>query len=301
MRYQSPVLFLLASVVAWPLLGQTNQTAAVKRSDTTEAKSLAPMSGTRAAALGITESKKPVLVKAYGKLPMRFEANQGQTDANVKFLARGASYRLFLTGNESVIALRKPQTIGSSPASGADGFASTSLRLRLLGANATPVAAGLEELPGKSNYFMGNDPRQWRTGVPAFARVRYKGIYPGVDLIYHGCQSQLEFDFVAAPGADVSAIRMELAGIRAKVEKGEMGDDIRARIDSAGNLVLDTESGQLVLHKPVVYQTDSRKKRGRAQVDARYVMRGANRVGFEVGPYDTRKALIIDPILRGSG
>src|SRR5215469_4781331 len=297
MRYQSLVLFLLAGVVAWPLVGRTNQAAAVKRSDTTEAKSLASMSGTRAVALGIAESKNPGLVKTYGKLPMRFEANQGQTDANVKFLARGASYRLFLTGNESVIALRKPRTSGSSSASGVDGFASTSLRLRLLGANATPDVAGLEELPGKSNYFLGNDPRQWRTGVPAFARVRYKGIYPGVDLIYHGCQSQLEFDFVAAPGVDVSVITMEATGFRANVKKNEMGNEIQARIDSTGNLLLDTESGQLVLHKPVVYQTDSRKKRGRAHVDARYVMRGGNRVGFEVGTHDERKALIIDPIL----
>src|SRR5215471_3710479 len=100
MRFQSLVLFLLVGVMAWPLVGQTNQTAAVKRNDTTEAKSLTPMSGTRAAAMRIAESKKPGLVETYGKLPMRFEANQGQTDANVKFLARGANYRLFLTGNE---------------------------------------------------------------------------------------------------------------------------------------------------------------------------------------------------------
>jgi hypothetical protein len=298
MRYQSPVLFLLASVVAWPLLGQMNQTAAVKRSDTTEAKSLAPMSGTRAAALGITESKKPVLLKAYGKLPMRFEANQGQTDANVKFLARGASYRLFLTADEAVIALRKSPTLGSSSTARADRSISTSMRLRFLGTNATTPVVGMEKLPGQSNYFVGNDPRQWRTQVPAYARVRYEGIYPGIDLIYHGNSSQLEYDFVAAPGADLNAITMEVTRLRASLDKGAMETAILARMDAAGNLVLDAGDGRVMLHRPVVYQAaGSRKTTGRAYVDARYVMRGANRVGFEVGAHDARKALIIDPIL----
>ena len=297
MRYQRLFLFLLAGVVAWPLAAQTNKTAAVKSSDTTEARPHASMAETRTVAPGMSESTKSRLVKMYAKQAMRFERNEGQTDAQVTFLARGAGYRLFLTPDEAVIALRTPR-VGPSFTPHVDSPASTAMRLRFLGTNTATAVVGMEKLPGHSNYFMGKDPSHWRTQVPAYARVRYEGIYPGVDLIYHGNPSQLEYDFVAAPGADVSVITMEVTRLRANLDKGEMATDILPRMDAAGNLVLDAGDGRLVLHKPVVYQTaDSRKKTDRTYVDARYVMRGANRVGFEVGAHDARKALVIDPIL----
>jgi hypothetical protein len=234
----------------------------------------------------------------YAAQPMRFERNEGQTDANVKFLARGAGYRLFLTPDEAVIALRKSPSVEPSLTRTVDSSTSTALRLRFLATNTATAVVGMEKLPGQSNYFVGNDPRQWRTQVPAYARVRYEGIYPGVDLIYHGNPSQLEYDFVAVPGADVSVITMEVTRLRATLDKDEMATDVLPRIDAAGNLVLDAGDGHVIFHKPVVYQTaNSRKKADRAYVEARYVMRGANRVGFEVGAHDARKALIIDPIL----
>jgi hypothetical protein len=295
MRYQSLFLFLLAGVVAWPLAAQTTK-AAVKHNNTTEAKSRASMAGTRTAAPGMSESMKSKLVKMYAAQPMRFERNEGQTDANVKFLACGAGYRLFLTPDEAVIALRKSPRVGPSFMPRVNSTAS--MRLRFLGTNTATAVVGMEKLPGQSNYFKGNDPRQWRTQVPAYARVRYKGIYPGIDLIYHGNPSQLEYDLVAAPGANVSAITMEVTWLRENLNLGESETDIPPRMDAAGNLVLDAGDEQVVFHKPVVYQTaNSRKKTDRAYVDARYVMRGANRVGFKVGAHDARRALIIDPIL----
>src|SRR5215470_4851170 len=268
MRYQSFVLFLLAGVLALPLVGQTNETAAVKLSDPTEAKSRAPMSGTRTAALDISESRKSRLVKMYARQPMRFEANEGQTDANVKFLARGAGYRLFLTADEAVVALRKPPRVGPSFTSRFDSPVPTAMRLRFLGTSTATAVVGMEKLPGQSNYFMGNDQRRWRTQVPAYAKVRYEGIYPGVDLIYHGNPSQLEYDLVAALGTDVRNITMEVTALRPKLGKGQMVTDVLPRMDAVGNLVLDAGDGRVVLHRPVVYQTaDFRKKTDRAYVD----------------------------------
>src|SRR5438132_3684861 len=107
--------------------------------------------------------------RGYGDLPLHFEANQGQTDREVKFLARGSGYGLFLTSTESVLVLRKPNA--TSPAV---------VRMKLVGANPQPVVAGRDELPGKSNYFIGNDPSKWRTNVPQYARVEYEDVYPGV-------------------------------------------------------------------------------------------------------------------------
>ena len=112
--------------------------------------------------------------ETYGKLPFSFEANQGQTDRRVQFLARGRGYTLFLTATEAVLALN-PQSEIRNPQSAL-------LRLRLAGANPSPEAVGLEELPGRSNYFIGNDPSKWRTNVPRYARVKYGNVYPGIDL-----------------------------------------------------------------------------------------------------------------------
>jgi Beta-propeller repeat len=297
MRHKRASLFLLTCVAVWPLAGQTGGGTSAKHKTATQLDSRTKVIGKRTASPSISRSTKARVVENYAKLPMRFEANQGQTDANVKFLARGRGYRLFLTGNGALVALEKPLAISSSATPSADRAVSTSLRMGLSGANANATVVGVDKLAGQSNYFVGNDPKQWRTQVPEYASVRYEQIYPGIDLIYHGNQSQLEYDFVVVPGADVSAITMEVTALQPNVERNETPGEVPARIDSEGNLVLDAEDGRVILHKPVVYQTSSGKRMGRTYVDGRYVARGGGQIGFEVGAYDARKALIIDPIL----
>src|SRR5260370_2045935 len=150
---------------------------------------------------------------AFGKLPLAFEANQGQTDRRVKFVSRGSGYSLFLTGDEAVLALNKrPQ---QSPGGGKahslpvshfkttsllspEAFAPEFLRMKLVGANPKAAVSGMDELPGRSNYLMGNDPSKWRTNVPKYAKVKYREVYAGVDLIYYGNQSELEYYFIVA-------------------------------------------------------------------------------------------------------
>jgi hypothetical protein len=147
--------------------------------------------------------------ETYGKLPLSFEVNQGQADPQVKFLSRGHGYSLFLTPAEAVLTLRNDErrmmndelkTPNSSFSIHHSSF--TTVRMKLIGANPQPPVAGLEELPGKVNYFIGNDPTKWRTNVPTYTKVKYEDVYPGVDLVYYGNQRQLEYDFVVAPGAD---------------------------------------------------------------------------------------------------
>lgn len=114
----------------------------------------------------------------YGKLPLSFEANQGQTDPQVKFFSRGQGYSLFLTPTEAVLGLRKSAQQPPSSDIQATSTAETSLRIRLLGASETPKITGLEPLPGRSHYLTGNNPRQWRTDVPRYAKVHYQEVYP---------------------------------------------------------------------------------------------------------------------------
>src|SRR5438477_2363159 len=162
------------------------------------------------------------LAEAYGKLPLSFEANQGQADRRVKFLSRGSGYTLFLTGDEAVLALRSRQ---SSVVSGQlqkttdHGLRTTdTLRMKLLGANRAAKVTALEELPGKSNYLVGNDPQKWRTNLPTYAKVKYQGVYPGIDVVYYGSHGQLEYDFVVAPGADPKMIALKIETGKSKIE-----------------------------------------------------------------------------------
>src|SRR5436309_14653418 len=156
--------------------------------------------------------------ESYGKLPLYFEANQRQTDPQVKFLSRGPRSTLFLTPAEAVLALRSaasPSRAASIVKEAPDATTQptqetqlTVLRMRFVGANSKTLVEGQEELPGKANYFIGNDPKKWRANVPTFAKVQYENVYHGVDLVYYGDQGKLEYDFVVAPGADPKAITL---------------------------------------------------------------------------------------------
>jgi hypothetical protein len=256
-------------------------------------------------------------VEGYGKLPLRFEANRGQTDPRVKLLARGSGYTLFLTGSEAVLALHK-SGVGSQkpgerrrlPPTGNGQLTTDSvLTMKLVDANPEAVVTGEGQLPGKSNYFIGNDPAKWRTNVANYGRVKYAGVYPGVDLLYYGNQGQLEYDLVVAPGADPRAIRLDVATDLAHVgaglvpARGRRGRPQGAplRIDSQGDLVVKVGGDELRFHKPVIYQpatsSSLEPRTDKLPIQGRYKLTGRNQVTFEVGSYDRTKPLVIDPVL----
>src|SRR2546425_1653009 len=255
-------------------------------------KNLSKLASTASTIKTFSDVAKPHLADTYGKLPLSFEANHGQTDRQVKFLSRGSGYSLFLTSNETVLSLSKPAmpaaqhridtvAMGQEVAEN-KAITTTVLRMRLVGANPAAEISGLEELPGKSNYFIGNDPKEWRTNVPNYARVKYRNVYPGVDLLYYGNQRQLEYDFVVRPGADPSRIVL-----------GVQGAD-RLEVDAQGDLVLDTAVGPIHQRKPVIYQEiDGDKK----EIAGAYVLTGRHQVGFRVAAYDASQPLVIDPVL----
>lgn len=206
----------------------------------------------------------------YGRLPLAFELNQGQAATEVNYLARGRGYGLYLTPTQAVLSLR-------ADASSAGAV----LRMKIAGANDSARPTGADMLPSVSNYFIGNDASRWRTDIPNYAKVTYSGIYPGIDLVYYGNQQQLEYDFVVGAGADAGAIALDFAGVKT------------ARVDRAGDLILDTGHGTLVQHKPFVYQVVGGQRRA---VAGSYVLQGT-RVRFDIADHDRSLPLIIDPIL----
>ena len=222
----------------------------------------------------------------YGKLPLGFEANAGQTDGQVKFLARGPGYSVFLTGNAAVLSLQNTANTGRT-------IPDRVIRMKLVGANVNAGVLGADQLPGKTNYFIGNDPSKWRTHVPNYAEVKYADVFPGVDLVYHGNLSgQLEFDFVVAPGADPSAIRFTVAEDRSGLARERRAP---VRIGADGDLVVKIGGGEIRFNKPVVYQLTANSQRVMTQ--GRFVLTASHQLRFALGTYDHSKTLIIDPSL----
>ena len=225
------------------------------------------------------------MARAYGQIPLIFEANQGQSDAQVKFLAHGNGYGLFLTAEEAVLVLQHPAARAGLPAHPA-----SVVRLKLAKANPSPEVSAVDELPGKSNYLVGRDPRKWHRNVPQFSRVRYRSVYPGIDLVYYGRPGQLEYDFEIAPGADPSQVSW-------RVESSDEKDFDQPRLDPNGDLILSTAGGRVRFARPHVYQKNGDREQ---TVAGRFALRDHGDVGFELGAYDRSRALIIDPIVNYS-
>jgi hypothetical protein len=230
-------------------------------------------------------------LEIYGKMPLAFEVNEGQSDPEVDFLARGRGYSMFLTATEVALSLVESRSgkrlDPADPPSSASAATQAdqkplALRMKLVDANPAPAKSGLEGLRSKVNYLLGNNSSQWRRNIATYAKVRYDNVYPGVDLVYYGNQRELEYDFIVAAGADPKAIKLSFDGADELV------------VDAQGDLILRSANGVVLqLRKPFVYQDTDDSRR---EISAAYVLDGSQ-VGFQIGEYDTGKPLVIDPVL----
>src|SRR5262245_42944743 len=164
----------------------------------------------------------------WGAIPMSFEPNLGQTDPNIRFMARGNGYGLFFTDTEATVAFTKPKQ--------------SVVRMKLVGQSPEATVEGVDAQSGVSHYFLGRNPQGWEGAVPHFGKLRYGAVYPGIDLIYRGNQQQLEYDFNVAPGANPKLIEIEFTGADA------------LSISDQGDLVLQTEVGDVRHRRPLAFQ-----------------------------------------------
>src|SRR5690242_3681860 len=198
-------------------------------------------------------------------IPLGFEPNTGQAAPDVRYLARTGNFVLYLTGGGNLLAARD-----QSP-----------LRTRFSGAALSAPIRGEKPQASVTNYFVGNEPLKWRVGLPNYEQVRYAGVYPGIDLVYYGNEGRVEYDWIVAPGADPSQIRMEFENAG------------RTRIDKHGDLVIRVGNGEYRHKRPLVYQEMDGK---RVPIQGAWLLHG--REGrFRIGTYDRNRPLIIDPPL----
>jgi hypothetical protein len=242
----------------------------------------------RTMAPGAKDSRR--LLSKIAQLPLSFEENRGQFDPRVKFATRGADYGLFLSGAEATIVHHGKVHVTDGDISSLMATLGNSevrtlsaTQLTWLGANAKAEPQGLDRKAGESNYFIGKDPRKWRRHVRHYDRVQLTGLYPGIDLVYHGAQRQVEFDYVVAPHVSPAAIRV-----------GISGPSIVA-LDAAGQLSISSSGDKMLLLPPTAYQEQNGR---RETVEAHYVLSDSHQFGFQLGEYDSSRAVIIDPVLQ---
>ena len=211
---------------------------------------------------------------AYGQLPLAFQPNIGQASPAISYLARGPGYSVGLTSTSAIVDLQNSSSSGSQI-----------LDVRLVGAEIAAQGLSQDQLPGVANYLIGNNPADWHTNVPTYGQVSYQNVYRGIDLVYHGNQGQLEYDFVVNPGSNSGAIRLSISGAQFLT------------LDAQGDLLVHIAGGVLTEEAPTVYQTIDGVLHA---VAGRYVIENGNQIGFAVGAYDVSKPLVIDPVLQYS-
>jgi hypothetical protein len=244
----------------------------------------------------------------FQRQPLRFEVNRGQSDAQVRFIARTNDSTLFLTQSEAVLRLPKLEAPSESTRGGqrtrktnfaslAKPIESAVIRLRPVNSNPQPRLTGIDKLPGVSNHFIGNDPRKWRTNVESYSKVKYENLYPGIDLLYYGNQAgEIEYDFIVAPGTAPDVIALSVEGAQS-IEVD----------DQSGDLLLETSVGRVRQRAPFIYQEVNGE---RQEIVGRYrLLKSAPSiqklkskiqnplVAFEVDDYDKSKPLVIDPVV----
>jgi hypothetical protein len=225
-----------------------------------------------------------------GQLPLSFEENRGQFDSQVKFLSRGAGYGLYLSSGQATIVHQGKANVSNAgdASSLMAAFANSQVQTRSvtqltwIGANPNAVPRGDGSQAGESNYLIGKDRAKWRRHVRHYGRVRVPELYSGIDLVYHGVQQQVELDYVVAPHADPKAIQVGISG------------PSLVSVNASGQLSISSAGDEMLLLPPTAYQE---KNGHREIVEARYVLAESHRVGFELGPYDRSRPLVIDPVL----
>ncbi|HSM87833.1 MAG TPA: hypothetical protein VLT16_16885, partial [Candidatus Limnocylindrales bacterium] len=234
-----------------------------------EAPSVAHVSEVVAHGPEITDAARLSVAAGYGKLPLSFEPNRGQSDPRVKFLSRAGNRTLWLTKDEAVLAVGRPSRSKASPTGGVARTGQVLpavLRMKFAGANPDPAMQGEDRQPGTVNYFAGR-PEQWRAKIPTYSRVRYRNLYPGIDLVFYGNNRELEYDLVVSQGADPAQIKLRISGAK------------NLRVDADGNLVLETRQGDVIQQKPKIYQ---RKGSAVLAIAGDYVITGKDAVGFRL-------------------
>ena len=267
-RWLTPTILALVFFVLIPCTFRTWRVADVGSRSNSSNLSLTQSAF---AQYGASHARMPANIN----LPFAFEVNRGQIDPRVKFVANAPGYEVFLTSSGMTLAARRSNLVSTERNESRERDL-----LKITFSGRARTVSGVEELPGKTNYLVGNR-NQWHTDVPRYRKVNYQGVFPGVDLIYHGSSGRFESDFIVAPHHDPREIVLSVKGGVCK-------------LSSDGDVLVQQTSGaSFRLRKPTAYQLIAGVRK---EISSAYSL-DRNRVRFSVGPFDSSQTLVIDPVV----
>jgi hypothetical protein len=236
--------------------------------------------------LGQVLTRAKLHAASIAQLPLAFEPNCGQADPRAQFVAHTASATVFLTSTGAAVRAipvdPSARSRDGTLANQRDPLSGYAVTMNFWGANPRAAAAPVERLPGVSNYFIGNNPANWKTAIPTFAKVRYQSIYPGIDLVYYGNRQQLEYDLIVKRGANAGAVRVAFNGADA------------LELNSSGDALVRSGESEMILRRPMGYQPDGVRQ---SPVPVSYYKIGRDTLGIRLAKYDRSRPLVIDPML----
>jgi Beta-propeller repeat len=213
-------------------------------------------------------AREEELRDAYARLPLSFVENAGQLDRPVRYYAQGQGFGFYFTRKEALLSFQRSKRRGAA------------LALGFRGASPAATLSAHAGLPGKVNYLLGDEPANWHRNLATYAELRYRELWPGIDMVVRGQGGKLKYEFHLRPGADPNDIHLAYRGAQG------------LSLDAAGSLLIDTPLGALRDTPPLSYQRIAGK---RVPVESRYVLEGKSGYGFALGGYDSARSLVIDP------
>ncbi len=232
-------------------------------------------------------------------LPLTLEANLGQADPRVQFLARGQRVSIFLTRTGIELQPLDRPAQNSNPARLRIAFSTVdrnSIHLRKSSFPRRLQWTSNERLRAESNYFIGSNPALWHTHVPHFTRATANAVLPGVDLVAYANDAELEYDLRIAPNVNVDELRLNISG----------ADFLQ--LNSTGDLLLFINGGVIRMRKPVIYQelqsredghlkTNGSRSPARSPIEGNYILEADKSIAFRIARRDPNATLVIDPSL----
>lgn len=229
--------------------------------------------------INTTKSNVNKLTKQNNKLLLNFEKNIGQVDNNIDFIIHSNASIMFLSATKLNFIFDQANSNNNLNDKKNNTKLDSQLTMELVNANSNAKTIALEKSVTTTNYLINN---KSQINIENFTKIKYESIYKGIDIIYYGNEKQLEYDFIVAPNANPNLIKLAFS------------EATNLIINQQGDLIINVNGQIIYQKKPDIYQYINGNKKS---IKGNYKLSESNQISFQIGDYDSTKALVIDPVI----